>query len=256
MNAVPEFFKTNIVFDICLAIAVFFFICNFFILRRVNKKSDHFVSGVPFVGPAVFAAGALTTPYKWLALFALLDPHMIFFIKSIPDISRSLKEDRKKKRYILLKLDDIKENEASLIAELRQIRIITAVYTDGFEVKDTEVVKETGPSFCFTDSDKQRALMLLTKEYKIKPEDIIVLDTVNEINIRTERVKLMESLYDKALKGNASKDDIEVLDKYLSVGFKDDFEADENGMFPDTLKRGVLSEDGLYDLLESLKEKD
>ena len=242
MNAVPEFFKTNIVFDICLAIAVFFFICNFVILRRVNKKSDHFVSGVPFVGPAVFAAGALTTPYKWLALFALLDPHMIFFIKSIPDISRSLKEDRKKKRYIL-------------IAELRQVRIITAVYTDGFEVKDTEVVKETGPSFCFTDSDKQRALMLLTKEYKIKPEDIIVLDTVNEINIRTERVKQMESLYDKALKGNASKDDIEVLDKYLSVGFKDDFEADENGMFPDTLKRGVLSEDGLYDLLESLKEK-
>ena len=33
-----------------------------------------------------------------------------------------------------------------------------------------------------------------------------------------------------------------------------DFEADEQGLFPEDLKRGVLSEDGIYDLLERNKE--
>lgn len=255
MSAVLDFFETNIVFDICLAVAIFFFVFNFVILRQINKKSDHFVSGVPFVGPAVFAVGALTTPYKWLALFALLDPHIIFFIVSIPDICRSLKEDRKKKRIILLKLEDIKETEAPLIAELRKLRIIPAVYTEGAEVKNTDIVETVRPNYCLTHSDKQNAYKTLTSEYKIMAEDIIVLDLINERNLRCARVKLMESLYDKALKGDASNDDIEVLDNYLSAGFKDDFEADEKGMFPDTLKRGVLSEDGLYDLLESLNKK-
>ena len=35
---------------------------------------------------------------------------------------------------------------------------------------------------------------------------------------------------------------------------KRDFEADEAGLLPKGLKRGVLSEDGIYDLLEEYKE--
>ena len=62
----------------------------------------------------------------------------------------------------------------------------------------------------------------------------------------------MESLYDKALSGKASKADIKLLDKYLSTDFKGDYEADEKGMFPQSLKRGVLSQDGLFDLLENM----
>ncbi|MCR4702475.1 MAG: DUF4298 domain-containing protein [Saccharofermentans sp.] len=93
--------------------------------------------------------------------------------------------------------------------------------------------------------------MLIT-HYKLKSKDIIVPEDASEKSIRTERVKLMESLFDKALNGSASKDDMKILDKYLSSGFKGDFEADEKGMFPKSLKRGVLSEDGLYDLLEDI----
>lgn len=41
---------------------------------------------------------------------------------------------------------------------------------------------------------------------------------------------------------------------YLSYEWKKDFEADEEGLLPKDLKRGVLSEDGIYDLLEEYKE--
>ena len=37
---------------------------------------------------------------------------------------------------------------------------------------------------------------------------------------------------------------------YASAEWKQDFEADEAGLLPKKLKRGVLSEDGIYDLLE------
>ena len=41
---------------------------------------------------------------------------------------------------------------------------------------------------------------------------------------------------------------------YTSQQWKDDFAMDEAGEFPDKLKRGVLSEDGIYNLLERNKE--
>ena len=41
---------------------------------------------------------------------------------------------------------------------------------------------------------------------------------------------------------------------YGSSQWREDFEADEAGLLPVTLKRGVLSEDGLYDLLTEVDE--
>lgn len=41
---------------------------------------------------------------------------------------------------------------------------------------------------------------------------------------------------------------------YASDEWKRDFADDEAGLLPDDLKRGVLSEDGLYNLLEESKE--
>lgn len=41
----------------------------------------------------------------------------------------------------------------------------------------------------------------------------------------------------------------DALDEYYSGDWREDFEADERGELPSDLKRGVLSEDGLYDLL-------
>ena len=41
---------------------------------------------------------------------------------------------------------------------------------------------------------------------------------------------------------------------YTSRQWKEDFAMDEEGKFPEELKRGVLSEDGIYNLLERNKE--
>ena len=47
------------------------------------------------------------------------------------------------------------------------------------------------------------------------------------------------------------KDELEVLKDYMDSGeWKEDYEADEAGQVPSDLKRGVLSEDGLYNLLQ------
>lgn len=47
------------------------------------------------------------------------------------------------------------------------------------------------------------------------------------------------------------KDELEVLKDYMQSGeWKEDYEADEAGQLPSGLKRGVLSEDGLYNLLQ------
>ena len=78
---------------------------------------------------------------------------------------------------------------------------------------------------------------------------------------RIERITSMESLFDKseevvkrleaALKDFAELEhDIAKLEAYYnSPQWRKDLEADEAGKLPKDLKRGVLSEDGIYDLL-------
>ena len=82
---------------------------------------------------------------------------------------------------------------------------------------------------------------------------------------RIERITQMESLFDKseevvrrleaALKDFAALEhDIAKLEAYYnSPQWRKDFEADEAGKLPKDLKRGVLSEDGIYNLLEESK---
>lgn len=48
---------------------------------------------------------------------------------------------------------------------------------------------------------------------------------------------------------------INILTDYMESGqWQKDYEADERGELPRDLKRGVLSQDGLYDLLERTKD--
>ena len=50
-------------------------------------------------------------------------------------------------------------------------------------------------------------------------------------------------------------EDIRILEEYLSSPeWRADFEADEAGLLPPELRRGVLSEDGIYHLLEENDE--
>ena len=81
-----------------------------------------------------------------------------------------------------------------------------------------------------------------------------------------ERIKAMEAIFDKAAKVMQDlekhmsrfediQSDIKKLEAYYtSEDWKNDFKLDEEGLLPDDLKRGVLSEDGVYDLLEKNKE--
>ena len=66
------------------------------------------------------------------------------------------------------------------------------------------------------------------------------------------RIASMEALYDRALAGEATAEEIAALESYYAGDWKADFELDEAGLLPANLKRGVLSEDGLYNLLEEL----
>ena len=83
---------------------------------------------------------------------------------------------------------------------------------------------------------------------------------------RIDRIKKMEAILDEA---NASLDELETavsryadlqnkIEKleayYIGGQWRKDYEADEAGKLPKDLKRGVLSEDAVYDLLERNKE--
>lgn len=53
----------------------------------------------------------------------------------------------------------------------------------------------------------------------------------------------------------AAQEDAQALAAYLeSPEWRADFEADEAGLFPPELPRGVLSEDGIYNALERRQE--
>jgi hypothetical protein len=78
-----------------------------------------------------------------------------------------------------------------------------------------------------------------------------------------ERIQYYESLMDKVapVLGNLEEaldafdgiqEDVKELAAYYDDdAWREDFEADEAGRLPRDLKRGVLSEDGLYDVLSS-----
>lgn len=83
-----------------------------------------------------------------------------------------------------------------------------------------------------------------------------------EQKARIERISLMEDRFNEVTRVLAAldeaideyedfKSEIDALKEYMASGqWKKDYEADEAGLIPAGLKRGVLSQDGLYDLLQ------
>ena len=92
---------------------------------------------------------------------------------------------------------------------------------------------------------------------------IIREDAICEL-LQVERIKWMEQRFNKALAAikdgsadslKAIKEDVAELSKYYgSELWKLDFAADETGNLPPDLKRGVLSEDGIWNLLEDYRK--
>ncbi|WP_300331619.1 DUF4298 domain-containing protein [Fusobacterium sp.] len=84
---------------------------------------------------------------------------------------------------------------------------------------------------------------------------------MKEIDTAIERIKYFESIYDEvsqnieSLKNNLDQYEEslsklkELKDYYNSSKYMEDYTLDEKGMIPKDLKRGILSEDSIDDLL-------
>ena len=76
------------------------------------------------------------------------------------------------------------------------------------------------------------------------------------MELRMERVAKAAMELSAALDNyEAAQEDIAALnDYYGSEEWKQDYADDEAGLLPADLKRGVLSEDGIWNLLEDVRE--
>ena len=89
---------------------------------------------------------------------------------------------------------------------------------------------------------------------------------MRQVDETIERIRKMEAIFDQAQKLMEAPEknkeeyleyqgEIEILAGYYeSPKWKEDLSLDEEGALPQDLKRGVLSEDGIYDLLDRNKE--
>ena len=81
-----------------------------------------------------------------------------------------------------------------------------------------------------------------------------------QINQAIERIQSMEALFDRLLAADREDPGYEgslaQLAQYYESGlWLEDYERDERGELPAGLKRGVLSQDTLYNLLEDLAQQ-
>ena len=80
------------------------------------------------------------------------------------------------------------------------------------------------------------------------------IQRITDLEYKFSEVSRVLAALDMALDEFAGvKNYIDDLREYMESGqWKADFEADERGEIPDDIERGVLSEDGLYDLLDEV----
>lgn len=73
--------------------------------------------------------------------------------------------------------------------------------------------------------------------------------------ILDKALTILDELEEKIAEYKAFQSELRKLEEYyVSPQWKKDFDIEEKGLFPKDVKRGVLSEDSIYDLLERNKE--
>jgi Rad3-related DNA helicase len=79
---------------------------------------------------------------------------------------------------------------------------------------------------------------------------------IEQMEARMDRLQAAASALERALdEWEAAQPELEPLARYYSGPlWREDFAADEEGELPAELKRGVLSEDGLWNLLDRVRE--
>lgn len=84
------------------------------------------------------------------------------------------------------------------------------------------------------------------------PEQKNLITRIKEMENRYHEVRRAIGYLDKAIENyNDIKDKLNILREYMESGaWLKDYEADEAGQVPQNLKREVISQDSLYNLLE------
>ena len=85
----------------------------------------------------------------------------------------------------------------------------------------------------------------MTKKERVAYYEVIL----DQATIVADQMETALQAYE-AVQGNLKK----LESYYAGPKWKEDYEADEAGLFPADLKRGVLSQDAVYDLLERYQE--
>ena len=89
----------------------------------------------------------------------------------------------------------------------------------------------------------------------------VMFSTWDKKVYQTERVRFYEQIFDEMSEAVFKdetlsaelKNKLHLLEDYYTTGeWRVDYEADEAGIFPKDLKRGVLSQDGIYNLLDQI----
>ena len=87
----------------------------------------------------------------------------------------------------------------------------------------------------------------------MKNKNVKRIEKMEEILDNANRI--MDELEEKFEELREYQEKIKELEEYYTgEDWKEDFELDEEGKLPEDLKRGVLSEDAVYDMLERNKE--
>lgn len=75
-----------------------------------------------------------------------------------------------------------------------------------------------------------------------------------DITEAVRRIERMEEIFDALLEDPAGNRELlgTLREYYLGGQWLEDYALDEAGALPPDLKRGVLSQDGVYDLLDEL----
>ena len=82
------------------------------------------------------------------------------------------------------------------------------------------------------------------------------LERIRQMEERLNRLLGWQAEMTRVLEGFArAQEDVTALSDYLdSEDWQEDFAADEAGELPEGLPRGVLSEDGIYNALETQRD--
>ena len=100
----------------------------------------------------------------------------------------------------------------------------------------------------------------MTRKKTIKTSGEALSETERRVAEQSARLrevsKALKKVQDSLAQLSAQKENIKILEHYLTTDWRDDYEADEKGEIRKSVARDVLGQDTLYNLLEEIETLD